>query len=469
VRPGHHSTATEQGPHLLGLRRRAILAFGAGATLVSMTLAFATYAVAHHYLLSRRQTSSVIRTMANARFVQQELASPNSIIPDVLSSLATAQGTQSLLYRHGRWFSPSVSIGHSYVPSSLIEAVAAGNPAEQRTVIDGAPAIAVGVPIPSIGADFFQVRGLGDLQQTFGTLGAVLFGTAIATTVGGCLLGWWAGRRLMRPITTVATVATAIAGGAIDRRLPVDLDRDPDLGSLSIAFNDMVAKLELRIERDARFASDVSHELRSPLTAVNTSVDLLEHFRSSLPPRGERALDLLRLEVSRFSTMVQDLLEIARMDARAATLDLEGISIDEFVGRIVARRGTHVPVRISATAAGSVVQVDKKRLQRVLENILDNADAYAGGAVLVTVDRDSSGTCVGVEDDGPGISPHERERIFERFFRGAAAGRRGTTSGTGLGLSLAAEHVRAHGGSITAENRLEGGARFTITLPVIGE
>lgn len=441
--------------------------FGIGAALVSLTLALVTYAVAYHYLLSRRQTGSVTQTLANARFVQQELQSPSTDIPGVLSSLVTPEGTRSLLYRGGRWYSPSVSLGRGSLPTSLTATVRAGHPAEQRFVLDGTPSLAVGVPIPSIGADFFQVRTLGDLQQTLDTLGAILAGTALATTAAGCLLGRWASRRLMMPLTGVATVATAIAGGDLDRRLPVD--NDPDLGSLAASFNGMVSSLEQRIRHDARFASDVSHELRSPLTAVAASVDVMEAFRGSLPPDGQRALDLLRLEVTRFSTMVQDLLEISRLDAGAGDLDIEEMPLDELVERTVAARAQRVRVQVSPDAVGGVVRADKRRLQRVLANLLDNADAYAGGAVLVAVDRNGSRTTVSVEDNGPGVPVGEREYVFDRFFRGAAAGRRNATSGTGLGLALAAEHVRAHGGSIAVENRPEGGARFTIALPVAGE
>jgi two-component system sensor histidine kinase MtrB len=460
----HGSAARAGRPHRLGLQGRVILVFGAGAALVSMTVAVVTYAVAYHYLLSRRETGSVTQTLANARFVQQELRSPITDVPAVLSSLITPEGTRVLLYRSGRWYSPSVSVGRNIIPASIMDEVRAGNPAEQRVVLDGTPVIVVGVPISSIGADFFQVRTLSDLQQTLSTLGAVLVGTAIATSAAGCLLGWWASRRLMRPLTGVATVAAAIAAGDLDRRLPID--RDPDLASLATLFNDMMASLEERIQRDARFASDVSHELRSPLTAVNTSVDVLENFRASLPTDGQRALDLLHLEVRRFSVMVQDLLEISRLDAGFASLDVEEVALDELVVRTVAGRDSTVPVRVSAGAMGSLVRVDKRRLQRVLANILDNADAYAGGATLVAVSRNGSTSTIAVEDNGPGVTPGEEEHIFERFFRGTEAGRRGSTPGTGLGLALAAEHVRAHGGRIAVENRPEGGARFTVTLPV---
>jgi two-component system, OmpR family, sensor histidine kinase MtrB len=459
---GHNNNRRGHG---FGLRTRATLTFGAGAALVSSTLGIMTYAVAHHYLLSRRESSSVTQAFVSATFVQQELQSLGTNVPDVLSALPSSEDTRSLLYREGNWYSTSVSIGRASIPKSLEIAVRDGKPAEQRIVLDGTPAIAVGTPIRSIGADFFQVRTLGELQQTLDTLVAVLLGAALATTIGGCLLGWSVSRRLVRPLTGVAKVASAISTGALDRRLPVT--RDPDLGLLVVSFNTMVESLERRIRRDSQFASDVSHEVRSPLMAVNTSVEVMEKFRTSLPPHGQRALDLLRTEVNRFSTMIEDLLEISRMDAGAASLHREYVLLDELVLETVARHNGGVPVRIAPKAMGALIHVDKRRMQRALINLLDNADIHAGGVTHVTVDRSNSIVMIGVEDNGAGIALDECDRIFERFYRGTAAGRRDATRGSGLGLSLVTEHLRAHGGAVSAENKPEGGARFVITLPVV--
>ena len=102
-----------------------------------------------------------------------------------------------------------------------------------------------------------------------------------------------------------------------------------------------------------------------------------------------------------------------------------------------------------------------------MANLLNNADIHAGGPILVSVDRKGAWVEIVVEDEGPGVGFTEREHIFERFYRGAVSGRRGTTSGVGLGLALAAEHVQAHGGAIRVENRLEGGARFVVALPIV--
>jgi signal transduction histidine kinase len=141
------------------------------------------------------------------------------------------------------------------------------------------------------------------------------------------------------------------------------------------------------------------------------------------------------------------------------------VALDELVLRTVAAHNQTIPVRISPQATGLEVRADKQRLQRAIANLLTNADVHAGGPVLVTLDYDKPWAKIGVEDQGPGVASSEHERVFERFYRGAASGRRGSTTGTGLGLALVAEHARAHDGTVHIENNVNGGARFTIMLP----
>ena len=404
--------------------------------------------------------------------LKRDLAYAGANLGEALSSLIDAQGTVTLAYRQGEWYSASVSLGESSgtsrpasLPASLVKMVSQGVPARQRVIAQGQPAVVVGVPLESVHADYFEIQPLGDLDRTLSLLAAVLLGCSVATTAGGLLVGRWASGRLVRPLHGIADVAAAISGGALDQRLPPT--DDPDLSVLAASFNEMVAALEERIKRDARFASDVSHELRSPLTTVQATVELLEASRASLPPDSRRALDLLSAEIHRFSDMVQDLLEISRFDAGAANLDLEELALDDLVVNTVAAYSRDaVPVTVTPRANGTWLLADRRRLQRVLVNLLDNARAHAGGAVGVRVDRYGDEAEVAVEDVGPGVQPAERGAIFERFYRGAAAGRRSGTSGTGLGLALVVEHVKAHHGRVDVTDRPGGGARFIVRLPV---
>jgi len=439
-----------------------VLAFALGAALVSGALALITYTVARHELLAQRTSSSLRQTYVNARLVKQELGAPSAHLADVLSSLQGTGGTESFIYRHGLWYGTSVSSSGSSLPAALVRSVRTGHVAEQRVLRAGQSAVVVGVPLPAIGIDYFEVHPLGELQGTIDLLAAVLGIAAAITTVGGALAGLWVSRRLVRPLTEVAQVATEVAGGSLDRRLPAD----PDLDPLVSAFNHMVAALQDRIERDTRFTSDVSHELRSPLTTIRASVELLDTYRDRLPAGGQRAVAALGVEVDRFSTMVQDLLEISRLDAGAADLRLTDVPLDQLVRHVAAASAGDLPLVVSPDAQGVVVRGDKRRLQRVFANLLDNAEIHAGGAVLVSLDRTGPWAVIGVEDAGPGVEAGERHRLFERFYRGAASGRRGSTTGTGLGLALVAEHVAAHGGTVRIEDPEHGGARFVVSLPV---
>jgi signal transduction histidine kinase len=238
----------------------------------------------------------------------------------------------------------------------------------------------------------------------------------------------------------------------------------------------MAGALQERIERDARFASDVSHELRSPLTTLAATVEVLKARRDEMPDRAQAALDLLDADIARFTQLVADLLEISRFDAGAARLELEDVRISQLVLNAAGTAADTVPVAVSADAAGAIVLVDKRRLVRVIANLIDNAAKYGGGATGVEVhlgrsdidDRDV--VQIVVEDNGGGVPPEERERVFERFARGTvAAGSRGSGEGSGLGLALVKEHVALHGGRVWVEDRLDGesGARFVVELPVV--
>jgi signal transduction histidine kinase len=269
-----------------------------------------------------------------------------------------------------------------------------------------------------------------------------------------------------------AQAAKAIAGGRLDTRL--EPTEDPDLRVLANSFNDMAAALQARVERDARFASDVSHELRSPLMTLAASVEVMQGRRDEMPERAQSALDLLVADVTRFQGLVEDLLEISRFDAGAIRLNLDDLLVAEFVRQAVAVSSVPtIPVAVTERAERVVIRGDRRRLARVVANLIDNARLHGGGdAAIAVTEPEGEGEPLGhiwitVEDHGLGVPPEERELVFERFARGAVAGRRSSSDGAGLGLSLVEEHVRMHGGRVWVEDRLDGepGARFVMELP----
>jgi signal transduction histidine kinase len=324
--------------------------------------------------------------------------------------------------------------------------------------------MAVGVPIPRTGAEFFEAFSLAEVERTLNLLGYSLAGAALLTTMAGAAVGRWASARVLRPLASVSEAAAAIAKGALDIRLVSPSDRD--LAPLADSFNSMVDALADRIQKDARFASDVSHELRSPLTTLTTSLDVLRARRSELSERSQAALDLLDADVQRFQRMVEDLLEISRFDAGVAVLEVEEVDVRELVRHALA--GATVPITAGDGSGRTTVLGDKRRLERVLVNLVENAAAYGGGATNVGVARRDGHVHVVVEDQGAGVPLAERTKVFERFFRGSAAGRRGAGGGSGLGLALVVEHVRLHGGTVWVEDGPGGmGARFVVELPAV--
>ena len=207
---------------------------------------------------------------------------------------------------------------------------------------------------------------------------------------------------------------------------------------------------------------------------LSASVEVMEARRQELPERAQAALDLLTSDVSRFQGLVEDLLEISRFDAGAIRLNLEDLPVAQFVRNAVAVSAAPLtPVTVTPRAERAMIHADRRRLARVIANLIDNARAYGGGDPEITItdadppDEPLTHVQIAVEDHGPGVPIEERALIFERFARGATAGRRAGSEGAGLGLALVDEHVRIHGGRVWVDDRRDGepGASFVIELP----
>jgi len=467
----------------LGLRARVTFTFALGAALLSAAMSVITFGLTRENLLNEREETAVRQAVDNAGRMADRLEPAGSTrvecnaqgeIEDDLSSLARPSGAQLVLKCNGVWHSAnSVAFDRNDIPVSLVTMVEGGSSARLRTDLDGSPVLITGVPIKSLepeGIDAFYYEGqsLEELESTLSGLSISLLGASALTTLAGGLLGFWASRRVVRPLIDVGRAADAIAGGRLDTRLPTGTDADVD--QLATPFNHMATALQDRIERDARFASEVSHELRSPLMTMSATVEVLENMRDELPDRAQTALDLLSADVDRFQQLVEDLLEISRFDAGAIKLHLEEVLVAEMVIQAVsAIGGGATPVMYDEDVNDAVVRVDKRRFARVLANLLDNAEKYAGGATAVTIGRVGPNVQIAVEDAGPGVPSDDRDRIFDRFSRGTESGKRSSDSGVGLGLALVSEHIRLHGGEVWVEDQRGGqhGARFVVQLPIV--
>lgn len=469
----------------IGLRSRIIAFFAIGATLLPIILAGATYLTTRSTLLDGRERSALDAAYINASTVRGALLPTvgtdgdadvvRERIRDLLGDLPSASaGSSSIVCIRddidvGCLAENSANVNDQDLPTKLLERASEGEVATQRWELKNAPILVIGIPIPAAEAEYFEVVDLSEVEGSLESLATILVGAALVTAMLGAIIGQSASRRILSPLLEVGDAASAIAADKLDTRLP-DTD-DPDLDGLVRSFNDMGAALQSRIERDARFASDVSHELRSPLMTLAASVEVLDKRRLEMPERSRAALDLLIDDVERFQQLVKDLLEISRFDAGREKLQLSPVLATEFVEAVARTHvSSDVPVQYNDSLEDVAIVVDKRRLLQVVNNLLDNADRYAGGATEIRLERSPEGfdgVDITVVDEGPGVKERERELIFDRFSRGSSSGRRGSDSGSGLGLSLVAEHVALHGGSVFVTDRLDGkaGSRFVVRLP----
>jgi len=466
----------------LGLRTRVTVMFGLGALLLSASMGGLSYFTTRHFLVSERSTASLHQAYVNASLIRKELrAGSNQLVALLVEADSGTAGSHSVLDVGGQWYARSFSVSRGDLPLQLRQLVRSRSAATQTFVLDGTPELAVGVPIPSVHAEYFEVFDISDLDGTLRVLALALFAAGLVTTILGAAIGRSASGRSLRPLTGVSRAAVAIAGGRLDTRLEA-ASGDPDLVGLTTSFNQMVDQLQERIEREARFTSDVSHELRSPLTTLSASLGVLQDHRDELSPPAVRALSLLTADLRRFERMVGDLLEISRSDTGSADVSLEEVTAGELIQRSVAAnvRGLYGDPAAPAISMDDAVRtarlcVDKRRFERIMANLLENAALYGGGATTVRaafgpVRHDGRLTIrVSVIDRGPGLVPSERTKVFERFYRGQAAGRRGAGTGSGLGLALVAEHARLNDGRVWVEEAEGGGASFTLELPIVDE
>ncbi len=451
----------------LGLRARISIAFAAATLLLTGTLSVLTLGVTREVLLTNREDGAFQFALRNAEAVRNNLPSQ---VNDVVSALNTSYGSQPVIRVGTEWYSQNpVELGRADLPQGLRAIVdQQDTAARQRAEIRGHPMLVVGIPIPGdVDASYYEAIDLADTDDTLQVLSTILIGTTAVATVVSAVLGYWVSRRTLLPLTEVSQASRLIADGRLDTRIEPPADRD--LARLVEGFNDMAQALEARISRDGRFASEVSHELRSPLMTLTASVAVLENSKDSLPPRAVTALELLATDIERFTQLVEDLLEISRFDVGTARLERDDLLVTEFVRQVLRHESLrHVPVDVSSDVENLVIQADKRRLGRVMSNLLDNARKYAGGAVRVELDRTEDRLLIAVEDAGPGVAPDERLVIFDRFSRGSSGGRRGADTGVGLGLALVTEDVNLHGGEVWVEDRSDGepGGRFVVGLPL---
>jgi signal transduction histidine kinase len=318
--------------------------------------------------------------------------------------------------------------------------------------------VAVGVPVGAIlasGIVMLKPHDFVEILAVAGVSALVALGAALAL-----------GRRILRPLASLRAASARLAGGDLSARAPEKGPRE--LHELSASFNEMAAGLEQLFDARRELVVWASHDLRTPLASLRAMIEALE---DDLAEPAEY-LEAIRTQTDILSGLVEDLFELARIDAGALTLELRDAPLGELVSRCVSSLDAEARARdvelATRFAADPVVRIAPDKVERVLLNLLANAVRHSppNGEVAVVVEPDSDHVVVAVEDTGAGLAPGAPERMFDRFWR-ADESRTRSSGGAGLGLAISRGLVQAHGGTIWAENREGGGARVAFTLPLV--
>ncbi|MFI0926855.1 sensor histidine kinase [Streptomyces sp. NPDC021012] len=288
---------------------------------------------------------------------------------------------------------------------------------------------------------------------------------------------WMAVGRALAPVAAIRSEVEAISAAELHRRVPLPPGRD-EIAGLATTMNHMLDRLERAQKAQRRFISDASHELRSPVASIRQHAEVALAHPDRLADRaaGERLARTVLAEDLRIQRLVDDLLLLARADEDALRPRLRPVDLDDLVLDEARRLREAAPGLRIGTAGVSAARrrADPRGLGRVVRNLGDNAARHARSEIAFDLAERSDGRVVlGVEDDGPGVPPTDRERVFERFVRLDEARSRpaadgddaGLAAGSGLGLAIVAELVAAHGGTATVTDGRLGGARFEVVLP----
>ena len=371
------------------------------------------------------------------------------------------------------------------IPNTLRDFVKAGQVSYQYATVhtDGfsGPALIVGSPTPATSSvtnlELYLIFPLNNEESTItlvrGTMatgGVVLLGllAAIALLVA---------RQIVLPVRSASRIAERFAEGHLTERMPVR--GEDDMARLAVSFNDMAESLHRQITQleefgnlQRRFTSDVSHELRTPLTTVRMAADLIHDHAEELEPSLRRSIELMVDELDRFEGLLSDLLEISRHDAGVAELAVEAIDLRstvksalDNVGHLAEDAG--VELIVDMPPEGIIAEVDPRRVERILRNLIANAIDHAERKpVRIRMAADDDTVAVTVRDYGVGLRPGEEKLVFSRFWRSDPSRVR-RSGGTGLGLAISIEDARLHQGRLEAWGESGKGACFRLTLPLV--
>ena len=497
---------------LRALHRRWRRSLQFRTVLTTLLLSIGSFAVVGAYLSNQiannlfqeRLTQAESETLYHVKQVQDtfdgaQVTDQSSVITLVYDTLNAVEGRGNVIQRRyvfeampeqtkprNRWVESRASdqLTISVIPPELRKAVQESGKdqfwasTEIPVGTEDRPGIAVGNKVTFNGTvyELYLIYDLNTAQKTLDEIQNVLLaGGAVLVLIIGAI-AWYVTRNVVSPVSHAAVVSEKLAAGQLQERMVVK--GEDEVARLGASFNHMAASLQEQITQLAtlsqmqqRFVSDVSHELRTPLTTVRMAAEVLYDARHDFDPINKRSAELLYNQVERFQSLLADLLEISRFDAGVAVLDAEPTDILQLVANVVedaqpvaAEYGSEVT--INSREESVVVEMDDRRIERILRNLVLNALEHSEGKpVNISVAANDTAVAVAVRDHGIGMTQAEAARVFDRFWRADPARAR-TTGGSGLGLSIAAEDTKLHNGWLQAWGSKGTGSNFRLTLPL---
>ncbi len=449
---------------LRGLRARLLVAFVLVAVLAAAAAAWSSARSASAALVATTQQRLAGTLTGQIATIAPQLTYPPT--QDSLDRLRAALGANTLVTYGELRSGDGADLG-----TDSLRAVVRGEKrlVTQRLIAGETPWLLIGTPVmltapdgarvPS-GIEVYSAHDLTGVEEQIDRLTRSAAITAAMALPLAVLLALLAAGSVLRPVRKLRDTARRLAAGDLDARTP---PRGADeLADLTVTVNEMAESLQ-RMQADAkRFAADVSHELRTPLSTLTAVVEVMAATADTMEPDARESARLAITETHRLVRLVEDLMEVSRFDAGTAQMRWEETDVAVAVRDCLRSRGWLEQVELLVPEEISL-RLDRRRLDVVVANLVGNALRYGAPPVRVRISVLPDQVRVEVTDHGPGLPEHVLPKVFDRFYKADTA--RTRTPGSGLGLAIARENARLHGGDLTADNTVDGGARFELRLP----
>ncbi|AUI58304.1 cell wall metabolism sensor histidine kinase WalK [Amycolatopsis sp. BJA-103] len=447
-----------------GLRARLLVAFVLVAVLAAAAAAWSSARSASAALVATTQQRLAGTLTGQIAAVAPQLTYPPT--QDSLDRLRAALGANTLVTYGDLRSEDGADLG-----TGSLRAAVRGEKrlVTQRLIAGETPWLLIGTPVmltapdgaraPS-GIEVYSAHDLTGVEEQIDHLTRSAAITAAMALPLAVLLALLAAGSVLRPVRKLRDTARRLAAGDLDARTPPQ--GADELADLTVTVNEMAESLQ-RMQADAkRFAADVSHELRTPLSTLTAVVEVMAATADTMEPDARESAQLAITETHRLVRLVEDLMEVSRFDAGTAQMRWEETDVAAAVRECLRSRGWLEQVELLVPEEISL-RLDRRRLDVVVANLVGNALRYGAPPVRVRISVLPDQVRVEVTDHGPGLPEHVLPKVFDRFYKADTA--RTRTPGSGLGLAIARENARLHGGDLTADNTVDGGARFELRLP----